>query len=43
MKQEVVLSIRCRQSYADQEPEIIELVTEGVLEQTKTGWDLCYQ
>ena len=43
MKQEVVLSIRGRQSYADQEPEVIELVTEGVLEQTKNGWNLCYQ
>ena len=43
MKREVVLSIRGRQSYAEQEPEVIELVTEGVLEQTKYGWDLCYQ
>lgn len=43
MKQEVVLSIRGRQSYADQEPEIIELVTVGTLEQTARGWDLQYQ
>ena len=43
MKQEVVLSIRGRQSYADQEPEIIELVTVGTLEKTTLGWDLQYQ
>lgn len=43
MKQEVVLSIRGRQSYADQEPEIIELVTVGTLEKTTFGWDLQYQ
>ena len=43
MKQDVVLSIRGRQTYADQDPEVIELVTEGVLEQTKDGWDLRYQ
>ena len=43
MKQEVVLSIRGRQSYADQEPEIIELVTVGTLEKTPLGWDLQYQ
>ena len=43
MKQEVVLSIRGKQSYVDQEPEVIELVTEGVLEQTSDGWDLRYE
>ena len=32
MKQNVVLSIVGRQSYLDQEPEQLELVTEGVLE-----------
>ena len=43
MEQAVVLSIRGRQSYLDQEPEIIELVTEGVLEQQNDGWKLSYQ
>ncbi|MBQ6839562.1 MAG: DUF1934 domain-containing protein [Oscillospiraceae bacterium] len=43
MKQSVVLSIRGRQTYLDQEPEIIELVTEGVLEQCDFGWKLSYE
>ena len=43
MKQNVVLSIRGRQTYQDQEPEVIELVTEGVLEELDTGWKLSYE
>ena len=43
MKKSVVLSIRGRQSYMDQEPEIIELVTEGTLEDTEDGWLISYQ
>lgn len=43
MKQTVVLSIRGRQSYADQEPEIIELVTEGTMEFRNGGWDISYE
>ena len=43
MKQSVVLSIRGRQTYLDQEPEIIELVTEGVLEELDSGWELSYE
>ncbi len=43
MKQIVVLSIRGRQSYADQEPEVIELVTEGAMEFVKGGWDISYE
>lgn len=43
MKQSVVLSIRGRQTYQDQEPEIIELVTEGVLEESDSGWKLSYE
>lgn len=43
MKQEVVLSITGKQSYLDQEPEVIQLVTEGYLEKTKEGWDLVYE
>ena len=38
MRRDVVLSIRGRQTYADQEPEVIELVTEGVMELHDGGW-----
>ena len=43
MKQNVVLAIRGRQSYADQEPEVIELVTEGTMEYRNGGWDISYK
>ena len=43
MKQSVILSIRGRQTYQEQEPEVIELVTEGVLEQLENGWELTYE
>ncbi len=43
MKQNVVLSIRGRQSYLGQEPDVIELVSDGVLEKTECGWELCYE
>lgn len=43
MKQQVMLSIQGRQSYAEQEPEVIELVTEGVLEQVPGGWCISYE
>ena len=43
MKREVVLSIRGRQRYADQDPEIIELVTNGTMEFRSGGWDITYQ
>ncbi len=43
MKQAVILSIRGRQSYAEQEPEVIELVTEGTMEFRDGGWDICYE
>lgn len=43
MKQEVILSIRGRQSYQDQEPDVIELVTEGTLEYRDGGWDIQYE
>jgi len=42
MKIPVVLSLRGRQSYMGQEPEVIELVTEGELEETEKGWKLSY-
>ena len=43
MKQNVVLSILGRQSYLDQEPDTIELVTEGVLEDRGNAWLLSYE
>ena len=43
MKRQVVLSIQGRQNYADQEPEVIELVTEGTMEFTNGGWDISYE
>lgn len=43
MKQTVVLSITGRQNYPDQEPEVIELVTEGTMEFRSGGWDLSYE
>lgn len=43
MKQTVVLSIQGCQRYEEQEPEVIELVTEGVLENRDGGWDISYE
>ena len=43
MKQDVVLRIRGRQSYEDQEPDVIELVTEGVMEFSDGGWEISYE
>ena len=43
MKRNVMLSIRGRQHYPEQEPETIELVTEGTMEFRDGGWDICYQ
>ena len=42
MKQNVMLSIVGRQSYLEQEPDKIELVTEGVLEDQGNTWILSY-
>ena len=39
----VMLSITGRQSYMEQEPETIELVTEGVLTYRDGGWDIRYE
>lgn len=38
-----MLSICGRQHYVDQDPDTIELVTEGTMEYRDGGWDLCYQ
>lgn len=43
MEKTVVLSIRGQQDYANQEPDVIELVTEGVLDEIEGGWRLTYQ
>ncbi len=43
MKRDVVLTIRGRQTYAGQEPEVIELTTEGALEFRDSGWDISYE
>ena len=43
MKNNVVLAIRGRQTYGDQEPDVIELVTEGSLEFRNGGWDISYE
>ena len=42
MKQRVMLNIRGRQAYAGQEPDVIELVTEGTMELRNGGWDISY-
>lgn len=39
----VILSVCGRQSYMDQEPEEIELVTEGTLKKTGDTWELQYE
>lgn len=43
MKETVMLSLRGQQAYMDQEPDVIELVTEGTLEFRDGGWDICYE
>ena len=43
MKQPVVLCLRGRQTYVGQEPEVIELVTEGTMEFRDGGWDIVYE
>ena len=43
MKQNVVLSICGRQFYEEQEPETIELVTEGTIERVGDEWEICYE
>ena len=43
MKKPVMLAIRGRQRYAEQEPEVIELMTEGTMEFRSGGWDITYE
>ena len=42
MSRPAVLSIRGEQHYPGQEPDVIELVTDGTLERTAEGWSLSY-
>lgn len=42
MKQ-VILSLEGKQYYPGQEPEVIQLVTEGTMEFKDGGWDICYE
>lgn len=43
MKQRVRLSVQGRQSYMGQEPDTIELITEGMMELRDGGWDISYE
>ena len=43
MEHNVVLSIRGQQNYQEQDPEVIELVTEGTMEFRSGGWDISYE
>lgn len=43
MRKNVVLSICATQYYPNQEPEVIELVTDGTLEYSNGGWEICYE
>ena len=43
MKKSVMLSVRGMQRYPEQDPEVIELVTEGTMEPYKDGWKLKYE
>ncbi len=43
MKHTVILSLQGTQYFGGQEPEVIELVTEGTLEFVNGGWEVCYE
>ena len=43
MKQKVLLSLRGKQAYLDQEPDVIDLTTDGTMEYTNDGWDISYE
>ena len=43
MKKDVVLSICGKQYYPGQDPDVIELVTDGILEEKDGGWNICYE
>jgi len=43
MMRRVMLRIRGRQTYGEQEPDVIELTTEGTMTLRNGGWDICYE
>lgn len=43
MKKTVMLSIRGTQTYMDQDPDTIELVTEGTMEHADGAWEISYE
>lgn len=43
MKKSVVLRICGKQFYEEQDPEVIELVTEGTIQRIGDGWEICYE
>ena len=43
MRIPVVLSLRGTQRYQDQDPDVIELVTDGVMVRRTNGWDISYE
>jgi len=43
VKKKVMLSIRGVQNYMEQDPDVIELTTEGILEKLDNGWQILYQ
>ncbi len=43
MKKAVALTITSIQHYPDQQPDTIELVTEGTLEHKEGCWEICYE
>ena len=43
MKQDVILTICGRQTYEGQEPDVIELTTDGTMEFHDGGWNISYE
>lgn len=43
MRDNVIISIKSHQIYDDREPDFIELVSAGTLEQTEEGYTIAYQ
>ncbi len=43
MEKKVILTIRAEQNYEGQEPDAVELVSEGILAKTDDGWQICYE
>ena len=42
MRQDVMISLRGKQCYLDQDPDVIELVTEGTFDYQTGCWEICY-